>query len=418
MYEIRTLSNGIKVVLENTPIFRSVSVGVFVKNGSRYEKINENGISHFIEHLLFKGTKNRNAKEIADAIDSVGGYINAGTTKEMTYYFTKTLDTHFSTSVDILSDMYFNSLFEESAIEKEANVILEEINMHEDYPDDLSYEILTSKVFSDSSLGMAISGKKEIISKFRRNDFINFFNRRYSTQNTVISIVGNIDFNKAIDLLEKQFGVFINNDFKDINLSATYNKSIVLKEKDIEQNHINIAFEGTAKNTLEYYDLAIFSTLLGNGMSSILNQKIREEKGLCYAIFSENTAYSDIGLFSIYTAVSESNTIQTIELIENELSSLKRNLIDKDLLDKTKERLKSSYILSLESPSGRMLSMGSYLCQYGKIKTADEILNNINCVTLDRLEATINKVLDFTNMSISAVGKVNSNINKYIKEYK
>lgn len=407
MIKIKTLENNVKLVYEHLPYVRSVSIGIWVKNGSRYEDISENGISHFIEHLLFKGTTNRTQKEIAWEIDRRGGIINAATAKEYTCYYTRTLDDHFDVALSVLSDMFFNSLFDEGEIKKECNVILEEINMYEDAPDDFSYELLTRNVFENSSLGRPILGCRETISKFEHRTFIDFLRKRYIPENTIISVAGNFTEAEMIEKVENAFSHFKSSNIPDeVDLSNKYTRSIVSKERDIEQIHLNIAFKGVEGYTSRTYDMSVFNAFLGIGMSSILNQKIREERGLCYAIFSGNASYSDTGLFSIYSGLNPKKGNEAIDTIIEELSKIKRDLISKELLQDTKEQIKSNYILSLESSSSRMQSLGRSLTINGKVNSPDDIMNLIDAVTMESLENVINDVVNFDEMSLSAVGNL------------
>ncbi len=416
MYEILTLKNGVKIAFEHLPFLRSVAFGIWVKNGSRYESKSVSGISHFIEHLLFKGTKKRTAKEIANEIDSIGGQINAFTAKEYTCYYTKTLDSHINVAVDVLADMFFNSNFDENEIKKESGVILEEISMYEDSPEDLCYEILHKGVFEGTSLGRPILGTRETITSFNHNTFIEYFKNQYTPDNTIISVAGNFDKEKTLDLIEKYFSDFSNNkDFKQPEIVSKYTSMFDSREKDVEQVHLNMAFEGVSVGKDELYDLSVVNTLLGGGMSSILFQKVREQRGLAYSVYSQSSSYKDIGLFTIYAGLNRENTNEVCEIVLEEIKKLKNNSIDKNLLDKTKEQLKSGYILGLESSNGRMNALGRGLTLTGRILTPDEVIDKIDNVTLESLNKVISTVFDEKKLSISAVGNVgNLDIEKYL----
>ena len=407
MINVVTLGNGVKVVLENIPFVRSISFGIWVKNGSRNEDIQTNGISHFIEHMLFKGTEDRSAKDIADEIDAIGGQINAFTSKENTCYYTKTLDTHFDIALDVLSDMFFNSKFDSTEVEKELKVIIEEINMYEDTPEDLVHEILHRGIWENNSLGYPILGTEETISKFDSKTFKDYFKNNYRPDNTVISVAGNFDEKEIIKKIESNFGKFGCQGYEaKSNFEKSYKPCIITKDKNIEQVHITICFPSIPMGTNESYVLAIINTIFGGGMSSRLFQKIREEHGLSYSLYSYNSSYTDSGLFTIYAGLNPSQTDQVIKLILQEIRALSKNKISDDLLWKTKEQLKSNYLLSLENSSSRMSSNGKSLLMLDQTLSEEQIIEKIDSVTLEKIDMLIEDVFKFENMGISAVGNV------------
>lgn len=406
MIEIITLKNGMRVALEKMEGLRSVSLGIWVKNGSKYESSSENGISHFIEHLLFKGTKNRTAKKIASDIDEIGGHINAFTSKEYTCYYTKTLDTHIDIAIDVLSDMFFNSNFDEEDIKKELKVIIEEIAMYEDSPDDLVSEILHKGVFKNTSLEMPILGTKETISNFTRNTFIEYMKKQYTPENVVVAVAGNFDKDTVVDLIQKHFDHFKNEIYVPKVIDNFYTKSFVKREKDIEQLHLMMAYEGTYTGADNVYDLATVGTYFGSGMSSVLFQKVREERGLCYSIYSQNISYNDIGLFTIYSALNVDNLEELVEVVLKEIDMLKSTKLDISALSRTKEQLKSSYILGLESSSNRMSAIGRNLLIQNKVFTPTEIIDKIDAITMESVSKVIDEVFKTEKLSFSLVGKI------------
>lgn len=407
MFEIKKLKNGVTVVMEKLPFLRSISLGIFVGNGSRNENETTNGISHFIEHMLFKGTEKRSAKDIAEEMDAIGGQINAYTTKEYTCYYTRTLDTHFDTAIDIISDMYFNSKFDNKEIEKECKVIVEEINMYEDDPEDLVYDMMQYNVWKQNSLGFPILGTEKTISKFNHETFIKYKEKNYRPDNTVISVAGNFDENYVMEKIKNYF-----EDWKQVesdsseNSETIYNQCIVSKEKDIEQIHLCISFPGIAIGTDESYILTALNTILGGGMSSKLFQRIREQNGLAYSIYSYNSNFKDVGLFSIYAALNPSQLSDVINLIFDEIKNLKINKIDENQLSKTKEQIKSNFILSLESSSNRMSSIGRSQLLLKKILSPEELIKKVDDITIEKLYALIDKIFDFDKASLSVVGKL------------
>ncbi len=415
-HKIIKLPNGVQIVFEKLPYLRSVAFGIWVKNGSKYETKEQNGISHFIEHLLFKGTEKLSAKDIATNLDKIGGQINAFTSKEYTCYYTKTLDTHIYKAIDVLADMYFNSKFDSEEIQKESNVILEEINMYEDSPEDLCFDILNEKVFENSSLGYPIIGTKETVKSFKRNDFIDFFKKKYTPQNTIVSVTGNFDEQQMQSIIEKYFCNFKNIEDENKNYkNPIYVPNLVYKKKDIEQIHLAMAFDGVKAGIDENYDLAILNTMLGGGMSSVLFQKVREEKGLAYSVYSQNTSYKEAGIYTIYAGLNLSNLDNTIKLILEEINNLK---LDEQLIEMTKEQVKSNYVLSLEGSFTRMNSMGRSLTLLDRILTPDQVIKKIDSVNLESVKNISNKVLNNENLSISVVGNItNSSIDNIKKLY-
>ena len=406
MYEKVILPNGIRIIFDAIPFVRSVAFGIWVNNGSRNETSETNGISHFIEHMLFKGTKKRTAQQIADEMDSVGGQLNAGTSKEITYYYTRVLDTHFDTALDVLCDMFFHSKFDELEIEKERNVILEEINMYEDSPDDLVHDIMQSAVWKDDAIGYPILGTQDSIKHFNHDSFTNYFKENYYPENTVISVAGNFKQAEILKKLESYFSDFQPKNkivvFPETNL---YTQSIITRVKDIEQIHLTLAFPSIPRGSEDSYTLNVLDLLFGGGMSSKLFQKIREERGMCYSIYSHNASFLDRGLFSVYAGLGINQTQEAIKLIVEEIHKMKNNSVTEKELEKTKEQLKSNYILSLESTSNRMSRIGNAQLLLNKVLTPDEVIQKIDDVNLEKFRRMVNHIFDWEQMSLSAVGK-------------
>ncbi|MBR5468141.1 MAG: insulinase family protein, partial [Firmicutes bacterium] len=312
MASIRTLSNGVKVVLEEIPYVRSVSFGIWVNNGSVNEDKALNGVSHYIEHMMFKGTKNRSARQIAEEMDEVGGQINAYTTKEYTCYHTRTLDKHFDIALSVLSDMFLNSRFDENDIKRERNVIVEEINMYDDAPEELVHDIMQAEVWKNDSIGMPILGTVDTISTFDSEKIKAYFKNHYRNDNTVISVVGYFNEDEMLEKLEKAFGGWVTEKREDtIKLPVEYHTCVKAVEKDTEQLHICLAFPSGERDHPKKYAYAVFNAIFGGGMSSMLFQKVREDNGLTYSIYSYLSAYKDCGLFMIY-AVMNPNQTETV----------------------------------------------------------------------------------------------------------
>ncbi len=411
MFKKVQLSNGLRLVYEKIPYVRSVSVGIWVGTGSRNETSENNGISHFIEHMLFKGTSKRSAKDIAECIDAIGGQINAFTGKECTCYYTKTLDTHLDIAVDVLSDMFFNSSFDSDDINVEKRVVIEEIGMYEDTPEELVHDIFSEMVWDGNPLGYPILGTEMCINKFDKDMILKYMNEFYTPYNTVISVAGNFDEIKLIELVNKyfqdwKFGKTFSNKFS----SAQYKVNKIVREKDTEQVHLCMGFEGIEHGNEKLYSLLSLNNILGGGMSSRLFQNIREKRGLVYSIYSYPSTYQGSGLFVIYAGMNPEHLQTVIDLTKTELDLIIKDGITKDELAKTKEQLKGNYILGLESTSSRMNSIGKSELMLGKINTPEEILQKIDRVNMDSVDEMIKRVFDFEKMSISAVGSINNKI--------
>ena len=406
MIRVHELPNGLRVVMESLPFVRSVSFGIWVQNGSRNESAHLNGISHFIEHLLFKGTDKRTAKDIADTMDAVGGQLNAFTSKEYTCYMARTLDTHFDVALDVLSDMFFNSRFEESGIERERNVILEEINMYEDTPENVAMSMLELNSFKNHPLGQTILGTPETIRSFKRDDFLGFMESRYRPKNTVIAIAGNINEEEIIKKITAVFDRYKDTGAEDTEPSAQYRPSFSVRDKDIEQVHLCMGFPGLASGMgSDAYALACVNTVFGGGMSSRLFQKIREEHGLVYSVYSYNASYRDTGMFVIYAGLGPAHIYDVLSLITGEINRMFTDKITADQLAKTREQLKSGFLLGLESAYNRMNSIGHTLLMLDKTITPDEIISNIDAVDLDAFYAMCERIFKLDEMSLSLVGK-------------
>ena len=402
--EVITLDNGLRVVMEDIPFVRSVSFGIWVKNGSRNEDKNTNGISHFIEHMLFKGTDKRSAKDIADAMDEIGGQVNAYTSKEYTCYYTRTLDAHFDIALDVLSDMFFNARFGQEDIRKECNVILEEISMYEDTPEDVVHDLLQQAVYKSGSLGLTILGTAESIGAFDRARFKEYMGSHYIPSSTVIAVAGNLSACDALEKIKKAFCDFNSPGAVCDYAKQQYTPAFTNKEKDIEQVHLCIGFPGIKIGTDESYTMAAINTMLGGGMSSRLFQKIREEHGLAYSVYSYHTGFLDTGLFAVYAALAPAQLAEVTEMILEEVKMSSLQTVSSSQLSKTKEQLKSNYILSLESVASRMNSIGRNLLMLNRIVTADELIQKIDAIDLNGFYTLCEKIFKADHMSMAVVG--------------
>ncbi len=410
MTNINQLSNGITVVTEELPYLRSSSFGIWVKAGSADEDETNNGIAHIIEHMLFKGTKNRSAKQIADEMARIGGNMNAFTSKECTSYYATTLIEHLPIAIDIISDMLINSLIDEKALKKEKGVIIEEIDMYDDSPEDLAHEMLQQRIWKDHPLGYIISGTKKIVRKVTKEQIKEFMDYHYVGENMIISVAGNIKSGEILKLLEEKFAsIKAKSDSpKRITSLPEYNKVICKRDKDIEQMHCNIAFNSISYLSEERFVLTVLNSIFGGGINSRLFQKIRENSGLTYTIYSYGSSYRETGLFHIYAAMNPSQTALVVKKIFQILSELKKKGVTKDELSMTKEQIKTELILGSESAKSRMNSNGKSMVYRERIVPIEEIVSGIEGVTQDGILEFANQYFDFNKASISLVGNMKS----------
>ena len=405
MYKRRTLNNGIKVIYEHIPYVKSISIGVWIKSGSRYENTCNNGVSHFIEHMLFKGTKNRSSKQISEEIEALGGQLNAFTSRESTCYYVKILDAHYDTGIDLLSDMIINPTFSNEEIEKEKSVILEEISMYEDLPEDLVADIQFDSIWKDNTLSYPILGTEGTVSNFTRDMVVDYYKSRYTPCNTVISVVGNFNEKDLLDKINCCFSTWDNK--TDIDLKEdipTLHKKVAVKNKPIEQVHVALTLKGYESGSKELYSLLAVNNYFGSGTSSKLFQSIREDKGYVYTIYSFPSSYKNSGIITIYFACNPVYLNDALELIKSEMKEIYINKIPSSEINKLKEQLKGNYILGLEGLSNTMFGIGKAELMLGKVNTPDEILEKIDSITKDDIDKTIEYVFSDGIISLAAVG--------------
>lgn len=408
MNEIRVLSNGIRVISENIPYLKSVSIGVWIGNGSVNEKKAENGISHYIEHMLFKGTARRSAMDITLEMDSVGGRLNAFTAREYTCFYTKTLDAHAPLAIDILSDMIYNSNLKKEDMDLERNVIFEEIDMCADEPDELVHDMIMEAAYGDTPMGRSILGTKESLSGIDNNIMRNYIKDHYTAKNTVIAISGRFD-ESIFDLLEEYFG---KRELKNNEILAEvpqYKSGKIIRYKDSEQVQLVAGFRGIDNLDERVYPLLCFNNIFGEGMSSRLFQNIREKRGLVYAIYAYHSAYKNTGMFNISAGMNPKNVDKVTELISHEIREIKKNKITREELTRSKEQLKGNYILSYENTGSRMQGAGKSLLIGKPIVTPEEVLDKIDAIGLDDVSQIIDEMFVEDNLSIAAIGAIDEN---------
>ena len=412
MYKCQTLKNGLTIIGEEIPYVKSISLGVWVKAGSIMETKENSGVSHFIEHMLFKGTTNRTSKELAREIDNLGGVINAFTSKECTCFYVKLLDEHINIGIDVLSDMILNSRFDELDIKKEKSVILEELKMYEDSPDDLVYDLLLENIYKDHSLGMNILGDRQSLKNLKRESILDYYNEYYVPNNSIISICGNFKFEEIVKQIEEKFKTWQPKSVDTTTTKPNFNPCIVKKNKDIEQVNLAINLDAIPMtNNREVYALSVVNNVFGGSISSRLFQKIREEKGLAYSIYSSQTLYEDCGELGIFASTSTENIQEVYKSILEEIELIRNEYISPQEIHESKEQLKGSYMLDLESTSSRMMSNGKNLLMRNKVDDEQDIIDYINAVEYDDVVKIIKKVFNTENMGVCIVGKDVENIN-------
>jgi len=421
MFNLYTLDNGLRVVTEYIEHVNSISVGIMVQNGSRNESKDVNGISHFIEHMFFKGTDKRSAKDIVQEIENIGGQINAYTSKETTCYYIKALNTHVDLCLDVISDMILNSKFDEEEIEKEKGVVIEEINMSQDNPEDVLDEIHSEAIFGNDSLAYPILGTPDRIKSFNRKKIKDYIRTHYTPYNSVLSICGKFDEKELRKLIEEYFGKWS----KDDIYNPTY-ETIELKhdskytEKQIEQVHINLGLNGLPYADDKAYSLVLLNNIFGGGASSILFQKVREELGLCYSIYSYMQPYLGVGTLNIYTGLSSKYCDKAISVINEHLYDFAKKGISKELLEINKEKIKASYILGLESTSSRMFANAKSFLLQNKIKTQEDVIKRINKIDGDDINYVLERCFKPGIISTAFVGQgiEAESLNKIINDSK
>ena len=418
MVKIKTFDNGFRLAVDENPAAYSVSTGICVGVGSCLEDETNNGFSHFVEHMLFKGTKKRTAFEISDSMDRIGGKMNAFTSKDMTCFFARTATNHTEKAVEILSDMFFNSLLDESEIEREKKVVLEEISMGEDQPDEVCHDLVAEAVYGKHPLGQTIIGQTRKIESLTRLDIINFISRFYRSGDIVLSLAGNIKFDEAIKLAEKYFEQSIKAEGRTDRICRAASRSAFLSRvKSVEQTHICAGFPAYACDDRMLTAMTVFTNIFGGGMSSRLFQKIREEHGMAYSVFAYHSAYVNNGYFEIYAGTNPKNTTKVLELIKAEILKVIEDGVTASELERGKEQLKGSLLLSQESSTGIMTSHARNLLKLDKIITVEEYLAKIEAVTLDGVKEVATVVLNPKTASMAVVGKEKAN-KKLLEDFK
>lgn len=400
-----TLENGLKVITEKREDLRSATLGIWVAAGSRYEGENEKGISHFIEHIVFKGSNKRTAFEIAEAFDSIGASVNAYTTKEHTFFYTKALDYQIENAADILFDMVKNPRLDDKDIGTEKGVIYEEIAMCEDDAYDVCYELNESSIYKGDSLASPILGTKESLSPIKSEDFKRYMKKYYVPERTVVGVCGNFDEERVLALTKKYFGKDENTGFDLSHKEASFTQCFALKKRSFEQNHLMISFKGVGVEHEDLYKLMVMNFILGGCTSSKLNQRIREELGLVYEISSFLPRFLDCGYICVYMSLTSDSEEKGLSETCNIIRNLSSTITEKEL-STAKEKLTASLIMSREQPQSKLSYLGHCQLFLDKFIEDDDIIERIRSVTLKDVSEMADKYMDLTKASFTAVGNV------------
>jgi predicted Zn-dependent peptidase len=407
LYNKTVLDNGMRVVTEQISHLHSVSMGIWLNVGSRDEEENESGLTHFIEHMLFKGTQKRSALEIAKQLDAVGGMSNAFTSKENTCFHAKVLDTHLPLVVEILSDIFLQSVFDQVEVEREREVILQEINMVEDTPDEYVHILFNKNFWDGNSLGRPIFGNVQTVKSFTREMILEYLNRGYHPDRIVLTAAGNVNHQEFLELVGPAFSNIERHGHNFDRTPPRANSRVDLYPRDIEQIHLCLGTRGTSLHEKERYCCSILNVILGGSMSSRLFQEVRERRGLAYSIYSFLSSQTDTGMMGIYGAVRPDNIKETLELIRQELIRFKREPISDTELRAAKEHIKGGIYLAAENTDNRMSRLAKNEMIFNRFVTYEEIEADLERVTVEDIQALAQQIFQPEVMSLVLLGQVN-----------
>ena len=401
------LDNGLRILTEPMTQVRSVSIGVWLTRGSRHETAERGGIAHFVEHMLFKGTSSRSAEDIAQQIDSIGGQLDAFTAKEYASYYIKVLDEHLPLAIDVLSDIVRNPAFSPDDIEREKKVVLEEIKMVEDTPDDLVHELFTQGFWENHPLGRPILGTPETVESFNAPLLRDYFGGVYNAKNLIVSAVGNVEHSRVRELVQEKFGSLTPAGEPAVEDSPQVARKILIRNKELEQSHVCLGVGSYAQNHDDRYASYVLNTLLGGSMSSRLFQNVREKRGLAYAVFSGLSAYRDAGSFTIYAGCSNEAVGEVIDLCVEELRTVKSAPVPDAELRRSKDHLKGSLMLSLENTASRMSHLARQEIYFDRQFGLDETLDGIERVSAADVQRVATDLFRNGSLAATVLGNVN-----------
>jgi len=408
-YQRTVLDNGIRVITEKIPYLRSVSIGVWVMIGSRDEQPDENGISHFIEHLLFKGTEKRTAFDIAKEIDSVGGTLNAFTGREYTCFYAKVIDHNLPLAIDLLSDIFLNSVMDLKDVEKERMVILQEIKMVEDTPDDYVHDLFNRVCWGDHPLGFPIYGNSELVQSFQRDQLYRFFKENYPPDRIIVCAAGNLEHQEVVDLIDETFGKIPKSNKTRTRSKPDPISTTNVWKRDLEQVHFCLGTKGLQYNHSLRFASYVLNTILGGGMSSRLFQEIRENRGLAYSVYSYLPTYIDAGLVVVYAGTNEGAFQEVIDLVLKEFKRLKNEPLKHEELETAKEQLKGNLLLSLESSDNLMTRLAKNEIYFKSYLPVATILKGIDEVKEETVQRLAGDIFDERFFCLTVLGPMNGN---------
>jgi predicted Zn-dependent peptidase len=404
--EKTVLNNGLTIISERMNHVRSASVGIWVRSGSRHESAPLNGISHFIEHTLFKGTSKRTSREIAVESDAIGGHVDAFTSREVASYYVKVLDQHLPRAFDLLADLITSPNFADEELDRERNVVLEEIKMVEDTPDDLVHEVFVANFWPDHPLGRSILGTAETLSTFDHNRVVEFFNNVYTPRNLVVAGAGNMHHAAFVDMVSGYLNDLTDRPAKRIVSAPSSAAPRILLSKELEQAHLILGARCPSMTSEDRYSVHVLNVILGGGMSSRLFQTIREDHGLAYAVYSGVNTYTDAGYLSMYAATSPEQISEVIRLSVEEFGKFRDEAVSEAELQRAKDQLKVSIMLSLESTSARMSNIARQEIFFGRQFTLDEILERIDRVTAQDVQRMAREIFGGKELAVTAIGQL------------
>jgi predicted Zn-dependent peptidase len=406
VYKKTTLANGLRVLTESMPSVRSATIGIWADVGSSLESREQRGISHVVEHMLFKGTQRRSAREIAETMDGVGGNLNAFTDKEATCYYAKVIDRHVPLALDVLSDMFLHSTFEAAELAKEQKVVLEEIKMYEDSPDELIHDLFLQTMWSNSNLGDPTIGFNDTVMAVTPDALRAHMAKHYAPNSVVVAAAGNVDHDQFTELVAECFGSFAGTSAPFTPDSPKTTPASLIRQKDSEQAYVVMGSRGLSVRDDRRYALSVLDTVLGGGMSSRLFQEIREKRGLVYTVYSFQAAYREAGLFGIYAGTSPENVQACVDVVGEQLRSLRELAIPEAELHLAKEHIKGSLTLSLESTSSRMIRLGRNEFALGRQVTPEEIEEAVDKVTASDVKAIADELFNPDQLGLCIIGPV------------
>lgn len=404
--EISKLSNGLHVVTHNMPHLESVALGIWIKAGARDENPEENGVAHFLEHMAFKGTKRRSAQDIAEEIESAGGEINAATGMETTTYYARTLKADWPLALDILADIFTESTLDADELDRERDVILQEIAASKDQPDDLVFDLAQAASYGDHPLGRSILGTAELVGSMTRDQMVAWRDRNYWASRMVICATGNVNHADFAEAATKHFG-HIPQGHAPQRQPPTFAGTAQTEQKPLDQTHLVLSFPAPNYRDPRVYQLQVLASILGGGMSSRLFQEVREKRGLCYSVFAFGTTYEDTGQLGVYAASSPDHTPELLEVTAHVMKSMVDEITDKEI-DRAKAQLKTSLVMNLESASSRADQIARQFLAFGEVPEMATLIKKIEAVTSEQVRKLAQEIFRSAVPSLSAVGQLSA----------